>query len=248
MRLLYDNNVMTSTYIDCYSASGSYPVANLQDTRLSRTYRTDGKASTEYVHVVNSSPVSYAGILNHNLSTACTIYIEGSDSTWSTGAAFSTTVAHSTGIIIVSMTQSSYAYWRFRFNDTSTGTTYIELGGLYLGTYLQLPGMKPDQTISDETTARVTVSDGGQAYGDDGYDYRSPSINFPYLVSTQRTDIRAMFSAVKNFTPVIALIWENSLTLEEPMYCILDQKTLDWKKTGDMVKPWSLSLKLREVF
>lgn len=239
---------MTSTYIDCYSASGSYPVSNLQDTRLSRVYHTDGKASTEYVHIVNGSTVTYACILGHNLSTDCTVYVEGSDSTWSTGAAFSTTMTVSTGIMVSSLTASTYAYWRFRFNDTSTATTYHSIGGLYLGMYVQLPGMKPDQTISDETTARVTVSDGGQAYGDDGYDYRSPAINFPYLVSTQRTDIRTMFASVKNYTPVIALIWESALTLEEPLYCIIDSKTLDWKKTGDIGKPWSVSLKLREVF
>ena len=239
---------MNSTYIDCYSASGSYPVSNLQDTRLSRTYRTNGKASTEYVHIVNTSTVTYACILGHNLSTSATVYVAGSDSTWSTGAAFSTTMTVSTGIMVSTLGPSTYNYWRFRIDDTSTGTTYHEIGGLYLGTYLQLPGMKPDQTIADETTAKVTVSDGGQAYGDDGYNYRSPSVNFPYLVSTQRNEIRTMFNTVKNYTPVIAVIWENALTLEEPMYCILDSKTLDWKKTGDVGKPWSVSLKLREVF
>jgi hypothetical protein len=111
-----------------------------------------------------------------------------------------------------------------------------------------MPGMKPDQTIKDETTARVDISASGQAYGDSGYDYRNPTFNFPYLSNTERTNIRTMWAAVHNYIPVYVIIWPGSTTEEKPIYGVINQNAIEWKRTDDQTYRWATSLQIRETY
>ena len=111
-----------------------------------------------------------------------------------------------------------------------------------------MPGMKPDQTIKDETTAKVDISHSGQAYGDSGYDFRNPTINFPYLSNTERENIRTMWKAVHNYIPVYTILWPGSTTEEKPIYGIINQNSFEWKRTDDRNYRWATSIQLRETY
>jgi hypothetical protein len=251
MRILYQNFLDSDSSWTAYSEDANYPLANLYDTRLSRQYRTNGVASTEYIQSGESSTVpQYVALINHNVSSSCTITFEGASSSGFSTLTYTKTLAWSSYAIISTITSTvACNYFRFRFVGLSTLTqNYISIGYAYAGTYLELPPMKNDQNIKDETTAKITISDGGQAYGDNGYSYVAPTINFPYITQTERTNIRTMWATVKNYIPVILIVWPNNTDVQKPIYCVIDSKTMDFKRTDDVNMPWSVSMQFREVF
>lgn len=248
MRIIYDNYISTDTTIEPYSEDGNYLVSNIYDTRLSRVYRTDGVASTEYIIFEQTCAANYMVVVNHNVSSSATIYVEACSSS-GFGACFSTTMPWNEDSMYAYVTPStSNAFWRLRIVGNSTTQAYIEIGYMFLSTYIEMPGMKPDQAITDETTARVTYSDGGQAYGDDGYNYRAPKFNFPYLTNDQRLAVRDMWETVKTYKPVYVIIWPGSTSEEAPMYCNIEQKNIEWKRTDDVNYRWATSIQFREIF
>lgn len=251
MRLSWNNYIDAESSITAYDVNINYPESNLSDPRTSRVYRSNTVNSTEIIRFTETINAKYVCLVNHNVSSSATVYIEGSSSfaTWASTATFSTTIPWSSYIMNTYFISSSYPYWQVRIVNNSTSLIYTQIGVVQIGDWLQLPRMKPDQQINDEVTSKISISDGGQSYGDDGYYYRSPTINLPYLTSTERNDIRTMFYSVKNYKPVLLDIWESSNSSEEfPMYCIIDQTNIEWKKTDDINYRWSCSLKFREVF
>jgi hypothetical protein len=252
MRILWQNFLDSGSSWTAYSEDGNYPVSNLYDTRLSRVYRTNGLASTEYIQAGESTVCAptYVALVNHNISSSATITLTAGTSSGMSTLTYTQTLTWSSYTLVSTITSTLTAnYFRLKIAGLSTLTqSYVSIGYLYLGTYLEMPGVKPDQTVKDETMAKVTISDGGQAYGDDNYSYRAPMVNFPGLTSTQRADIRTMFAYVKNFRPIMAILWPSNQTEEKVIYGILDQKNLEWKKTGDIGLPWSLSLQIREIY
>ena len=250
MRLCYNNEIDESTAIAAYSEDSSYPVSNIVDSRASRVYRSTVVQATEFIDIAETITPTYVCLINHNVTSSATIYLEGSTgfSTWTSTAVFSTTLDWSSYTILQYITSTvAYEAWRLRVVGNSTDLSYTQIGVLSLGTYFQMPAMKPDQTITKEVTSRITIGDSGQAYGDDGYSYRSPKINLPYISSQERVDLSTVFEAVKNYKPVILDIWEAD-DEELPMYCVIDQNSLEFKRTNDRNYRWGTSLQFREVF
>lgn len=246
MRILYDNKFLGATLVP-YTENPDYPSANMQDTRLSRVYRTLGLID-ENIVITGTIAASYVAILGHNLSESATIKLQGNATNSWGSPSFETILTWNSEAIVKFFTEATYAYWRIYINDPSNTHGYIEIALCFLGTYLQMPGMKPDQAIPLSTTSENDISSSGQNFGDEGYEYREATINFPFLTDTQRKNIITMFRLVKNVTPVIMLIWDSDLTFESPIYCVIDQKKLDFKRSGSINLPWATSLQIREVF
>lgn len=250
MRIYWNNFLDSESSVTAYSELASYPATNVLDTRVSRVYHSTIVNSTEILRFSETINATFGAIIGHNISSSATIYFEGSSSfsTWATVATFSTTVPWSSGILLLPFVSSSFAYWQVRIVNNSTALSYTQIGCVNIGTWLQLPGMKPDQTINRNTSAKITIGESGQAYGDDGFNYSEFKINFPYITIDKRDEIQTMFDNVKNYKPVVVQIWETFSSYEKPLYCILDQTNLEWKRTNDFYKPWSVSLNFREVF
>ncbi len=246
MQMLWDNKLLNATLARSTEAP-RYPVESLQDTRLSRVFRT-ADVSDEYVKIETEITASRLAILAHNLTSGATITLQGNNTDSWTTPAFSHTCTWKEDIILEKFTQATYSYWRLYIHDPANTDGYIELGGLFLGTYLQLPNMSIDQEIPDVTTSEASESATGQTYGDEGYIYRNPKINFPSITHTQRGNIRTMWRSVKNVTPVITVIWANREDIETPIYGRIDQDDLVFKRTENPVAPFSTSIKIKEVF
>jgi hypothetical protein len=245
MQILWANEFLDAT-IDYSTESPNYPVTNLQDTRLSRKFRTTD-ITDEYVKVSTRLTASRVAIMGHNFPAATVIKIQGNDTDVWTAPSLDETLTWSEGIIIGTFTECTYSYWRITFTVAS-GVTYFEIGSMFLGTFLQLPGMKPDQSIDDETTSVSVESASGQTYGDIGYDYRAPVVNFPYMTEAQRTGIRAMWADVRNVKPIIIVIWATRTDIETPIYCKINQNKITFKRTGSPTVPWSTTIAFKEVF
>ena len=110
-----------------------------------------------------------------------------------------------------------------------------------------MPGMRLDQTLELKDESTISISSSGQSYGNLGYTYRNPQFTFPFLSHDQRDQLNTMWNNNKQVKPLICLIWANDLNIESPMYCIIDQKSMQFKRNGESI-PWSTKLKLREVF
>jgi hypothetical protein len=248
MRILWQNLIDDGSSYTPYSEDANYPVSNLYDTRLSRVYRSLAAVATEYILVNESCAPQYVGLINHNVSSSATIYVEGGSSSGLSTLTYSTTFTWSSYTMLSTQPSTvACTYHRIRVVGSTT-STQIQIGYLFMGNYIELPGMKNDQETIDEVTSKITVSDSGQAYGDDGYRYRSFTINFPYVTQSQRTSVRTMFATIKNYQPVITVIWPGNTTYETPIYSIIDSKNLSFKRTDDYNLPWTFSLKIREVF
>lgn len=250
MRILWQNLISSGSSWTSYSEDANYPLSNLYDTRLSRQYRTNGLTSTEYIQVGQSSIApEYFAICGHNVSSSCTIVLQAGTSSGLSTLSWTQTLTWSSYTLVSTITSTVNAdYFRLKISGLSTDTqSYISVGYLFLGNAISMPYMKPDQVVKDETTSKVTISDGGQAYGDQGYDFRSPTINFPYLTHAERAEIRTMFTEVKNYKPIIAVIWPSNQSYELPIYGIINQTNLEWKRSDDYGLPWSLTLNIRET-
>ena len=246
MQILYDNKVDSAT-LSRSTENSSFPVENVADWRVSRKFRTVS-ASAQYIKLSTRITASRVAIVGHNLTSGCTIKLQGNDTDSWTAPSLDETLTHSSGIIIGKFTAATYNFWRLYVDCTDGSIAYVEIGRLFLGTFLQLPDMARDQVITDDTTSTVDISSGGQVYGDEGYVYRNPVINFPALTDDERAEIRAMWAVVQNVKPVIAVIWANREDKETPLHAILNQTSVEWKRTEYPLYPYSTTLKLREVF
>lgn len=248
MRILYNNLIDAESSYTMTSENSAYPITNAFDSRLSKEYRSTIVSTSDRIAVMESSIApTYIALINHNISSSATLYIEASSSSGFTGA-YSTTIAWSSYTAIHNIgTSTAKDYWRIRIEGNSTLNSYLRLGYLYLGTYLQMPGMERNQEIGIITTAKTNISDSGQLYGDNGYSYRSFKCNFPYLTNQERSDISTMWNTVKNYKPIVLDIWHNS-TEERFMYCYIAQDNLIFGRTDDINMRWKTGLVFKEVF
>lgn len=249
MRILWDNKLLDMT-ITPGTESIDYPSSNIIEPRLTRYFKTENDADQEIVFSAAAAvTASYIAIVSHNISSGATIKLQGNTSDSWTTPAFEETVTWASGTIVHAFTSHSYAYWRLYIDDDNTDG-YITIGYVYLGTYLQMPGMEPDQQIEYDTK--------------EGYLFRAGKINFPRVSNTLRASINEMFAAVRTGTvdfsasgqfyadgdvkPIIVLIWANDLDVEDSIYCIIETDKLAWKKTENSAYPWKATLEFREVF
>lgn len=247
MRICW-NNLADAATVTSWSENPNYPLANLKEWQLSSHFRPVGNsAETITFDLLTAQSVSRFAIIGHNLTAAASITLQANTSDSWTTPAWSATVTRQSYAIIHRFTAVSYRYWRVVITDS--GVTVLHISRVFLGSFLQLPGMRRDQELNVETTDESMISDSGQAFPVTGYQYRTGKISFPYLTNAQRLSMIEMFETVRNIKPVLLTIWDDDETLEEPVYCIINQSKLTFKRNEKSEsRPWSTSLEIREVF
>ena len=118
MRIAYTNLVdATAVTLIASTADASYPVANIQDQRLSTRWRTTAITSQSVIVDLGSSQaITTAAILGHNITATATVTVTGSDelnaSAWSdwrqTGSALA--VSASVGVALAAISSTRVAY------------------------------------------------------------------------------------------------------------------------------------------
>lgn len=249
MRILYDNEVLTATITASSETTYFEFDTALVDTRLSRVGRTTGDTSENIVFDMGAAvDVSYVAILAHNLTGSATVTLEGNASDSWGAPSFSQSITAGTDALIENFTEDSYRYWRLTFADASNPDGYIQIGYVYLGTFLQMPGMSPGQIIPRKSNSSSQKSQSGQLYGDVRLKFKAAEINIPVAEESDRTAINTFFNTVDVVRPFILLIWESDLTVEAPIYCNLIED-LAWNKLATREGLlWTLGLKFEEVF
>lgn len=249
MKLLYDNKILTAT-INTNSEDDNYPLVNVQNGVRAKKYRS---VTNTGVWILISTPITatYLIIDQHNLSASADVYLQGNDTNVWTNPTTNLTVTPTTSDpIVYNFASKTHNYWRLLIDDAdSNGDAYIEIGIIYLGTSLQLPGVKPDQSLKKVTTSKSDISEGGANYGDRRLQYRKFGVNFPNVGWTDRTNMLTAWDNNENVLPLYVLLWSDRQDLEAIAYCVFDLTEIEFKRNPDStIFPFTTSLSFKEVF
>lgn len=128
------NNLVDSATLTASTTNASYPVANITDTRRTKTYRSTSNSDNIVFDLGSIENVDHVAIVpnwqNGFGISALTVQANGSDS-WG-APAFSTTVTLDSthGIGIKSFATQNYRYWRFVMTST---LGYCEIANVFIG-------------------------------------------------------------------------------------------------------------------
>lgn len=243
MKIIHKNLLESATITSSAPQSGT-ATTNIIDRRLAS--RLDMFAGgTITIDLTSAKNIKFIGLKSNTYDV--TIQANSSDS-WTTPAYEKVLTSTDYNILFLDET---YRYWRIVFTDASQ-TGYVMLSD----EIVQMPEINPSVQFNYNTTSEVSLSNSGQAYGDQGYEYLDTTFEFPAItdysrdimgvtVST-RKEIIDMFNTVRNYTPFFCILF-NQLDLYEPVWAIIAQNRLQFRYSMSS-DDYSVQLSIREVF
>lgn len=146
-----------------FIAFNHFKAGRMLDSDRDTRYRSSslGSPNTITVDLGTAGSVSALVLIDHNLTASATITLKGnsSDSGWGTPE-FSNAVTYNADKILHYLSvATSKRYWRLEISDGSNPDSYIEIGTLFLGPYLQLTknvSMKQDRSVDVLDTSAET--------------------------------------------------------------------------------------------
>lgn len=252
MRIIY-NNVLRDATITCTTENLNFSKSGLYSTTLLQKFRTTSGDDQRIVFEADDfRDVNAIALLGHNLIDHALVTLQANYTNEWTDPVWEKSLTITDDNIIETFTMEDSTEdpdpnFMSVFIDNAH-LDYIQLSELFLGTAFTMPGMAPDQTIAYNTIAEKSVTNANVSFGYRGRRYRNPTINFPMCTNEQRHNINALFDIHENWLPFILQLYENDLSYESFMWCIIDQDGITWKKNKDnTLRPWATSIKFREV-
>lgn len=256
MRILWNN--LLDNYTPLYSSQKTYfPATNAKHIHLSRPWRTTGIEDQYYIvdagagQTIAATCAAIVGKTpdySHNLTSGATAKIQAEPTNDWGSPDLDEAFTWDQDSMVKFFSETEKRFWRFYLDDDSNPDGYLNIPRLFIGDYLQMPPIEPGVELPRRTTSRSPLSPSGQEYGDEGYRYLNPGFSFPHISKAQYEAINEMWDVVENIKPVILIVWEDSLDVQGPIYCKIDQEELDWKKNDEAGLSWSLKIYFREVF
>jgi hypothetical protein len=193
------------------SSHATYPIANIQNQRLSRVWRSDTAVVTNVditIDLINAREVDIIGLANNNFSASATVQIDAGTTT--SVLDFSTTMTwrQFTSFKLLSPSQS-YRYWRIRINDPSNADGFLEVGYLLLGLVETTPrgiAYEPGLLIDHISDVNVETTDGGAIFADFIVDMKRISVTFTAMTDTEGDTLMSFTSALKEETNPVFVI------------------------------------------
>jgi uncharacterized protein YndB with AHSA1/START domain len=136
-------------------------------------------------------------------------------------------------------------YFKFSIDDPGNTDGYIEIGRLWLGTYLQIePSSLIDFTVTKKRSDTVTFGKNRQKYATPGESWREFELSFPRTGGSALTAIQTMFDAVGNHSSVIftQLDSDYSYPIIYPCYCSINGDGITFSHDKYMRFEYSLEL------
>jgi hypothetical protein len=202
---------------------GNFDPENVQDIRLSRTFRTAVLTDAWIkIDTISGIDASVAVIAGHNFTNAATIKIQGNDTDVWTSPTVDETMTWNADSIVHFFTEDNLRFWRFIVTDAANPDTYIEMGRLFLGTFYQVDE-KPQRDFAEEIIdeSRSGFSITGQAYVDIGIQRKEFSISMGTMQEATRQNILAVYASVGTHTPIFVIIDEDNLAVIPILYCLM---------------------------
>jgi hypothetical protein len=200
--MAYNNyfDLALGSALTALSESPSYPCINLQEERLSTTYRTiDLTAQTVTIDLGAAYNISTVAIIAHNFTSSATITVAANSSNSWGSPATSKTVAWNVDMMLNFFTPVSYQYWQLQFDDQTNPDGYVEMGRFWLGDYLTIdPSSEVDFQITKKRSDRIVHGSGQQKYGSIGSKWKEIKLSFPDTNYTMVDSISTMYDVVGN--------------------------------------------------
>jgi hypothetical protein len=151
-------------------------------------------------------------IFDHNLTSSATITLKGNTQNSFTDPVVSETVSFARGQIVHYLsTQAALPFWEISISDATNGDGYVEIGELYLGTYLEL-SKNFAAGFSEETNFIVETNTSSYGIDRDRF-YNTQkifNIDFNVVPAEDVASMEAMVSAITDRAAgIIKPVWFN---------------------------------------
>ncbi len=227
MRIIY-NNLWDLYTLTESQEDANYPVENTQDVRLAKVWRTSTASglTTVVLDAGTGSTITCdaCAVIKHNFSGSSITVIRGNETNSDWGSSgFLQGMVYREGIMVSFFTSSeTFRFWRFAFNDTTNSDGYLEIGRLFLGTYLQVDPSSlvefPEKHVRND---RQAFSKSNQFYADQGSGWQELKYKFVNTNDTMKGKIVTMWNLNGKHTPLLLMNYDTSFSVIEPLYCAI---------------------------
>jgi len=221
VRFLYTFKFDDATITSSSEASG-LPDDNAVDDFVAKKWRTTADTGQWIKFDLGSAKkITMAAIFGHNLTSGATITLEANASDSWGEPSYSQALTWNEKAIVEFLDQT-YQWWRITFEDGSNPDTYLEIGRICAGEYIE-PTVNVSQDVQKQyiDPSVKQESAGRQGYAIEKEVYRVFDVMFTGIDRTQQDQLIAMFKAVKNIYMLVFALDPNNYPEEDTIYCQL---------------------------
>lgn len=251
MRIAF-KNYLDDAILTASSTLINRSVDDLKIPHLTRSFSFGSSSGNIVIDLGEEKKITCFVLGGTNLKDGDTMLLQGNQSDeWETPA-YSTNVHYYKKNQLLFL-DKTYQYWR---TSISSAVDMVTIGHIFIGQFIQMPGIDPNYDFSFNRTDSLTLSGMLQPYGDIGYAHFSAKFSFdnikdsPTVIKGKtiatRSEILEMWNHVGSITPVYLAIWEEDLDLEPPIFCILNQSTVKTSR-DDKYKSYKTEINVQET-
>lgn len=230
-RFSYENLLDASaTTITASTSATGFPVSYVADDLRALRWRATGR-SAEFIKVDLGSVTTFNSLIvwDGNFSTAATITIQISndDVTYRTEA---TPVPTTEGQVVVQGAEFSARYIKFVFTDTSIADLYIEVGRVFVGSYLEA---EVHQDLGWEHK-KVSYTVRSRTPGGVIHSLIRPIADkqvmpFSLVPPSMKAAFEEMIDAADSWMPMWVTFTTDNATAEQTLYVLLDPELCSFR-------------------
>lgn len=247
MRIISENYADALTLVPS-NVDTAYPIANVQDQRLSTKFHST--TTSVYITVnstaVESEPLAIA-LLGHNLTSSATIVFQLSEvSDFSTVVSEIMTWDDDIILKFIDYSGTSNSYNRFYISDATNPDGHIELGRVWVGPYLNItPSSLLDFSVTFKNSDINIYGKDRQKFSLSGAVWRKFDLSFPPTDTTMIDEILDLIDRVGFHSSFIFCNFDTirDFSIVEPCYVSI---TGDVGFTHESRMKWKYSLQLEE--
>lgn len=244
---LHWNNIFDDATLSSDNPDPNYPLSSIQDIHLTNRFRfADLTGGYIDMDLGSAQSVSSVGIIG-NLSASTTITLKGhSDTSSWTAPDVEETVTAADRNLMHYFTSVSYRYWRLEIADASNPDGYIAISRVFLGTYIQMPGINPGVGWERQDLSTREFSPTGQPFSVVRPQRKTFNVAFPSIEEEERQEMIEAFEENGIHSPMFLALWEESFDVQEPAYVLFDDNlSFDKGERGGVL--WSASMSFVEA-
>jgi hypothetical protein len=168
-RFLFRNLWRSGTLLACTSENPQFPMENTQDDVVALPWRTatgDDDAETVDADLGAAEEYDFVAILDHNLTSGATITVYGADDAAFTSNVVNDVLTYNGNNIFEFLAAArTKRYCRFKFEDGSNPDTYIQIGTLIVGKYVELSRPPVGQQVGPTDLTEMERTPAGSRIG-----------------------------------------------------------------------------------
>jgi hypothetical protein len=234
------------------SADTDYPVSNVLNPLLAKTYKTGTSSADEWVKfdLGSAQDIDAFAVLSHTLVNGTdTLVIEGNASDSWGSPSFSDTMTIAPGPIVHYLSSlEAYRWWRFKITKGAAGNQE-SFGRILLGQQYTLSQNPTERMVTWgwEDTSEGQRTRGGQYYSDGGVSLRSLSVRLDYMPQAQADEIQSLIETYGEHTPFLFSLAHDIEPSDWAIYGTLDPVPgAMTDRTWSSVATWATSLNIVE--